>query len=208
MADAQTRLLTYRNEYTFNGVECIPLMYKVVMCLATINLVATTQPLRDNLQLLRICAATASGNIDKYTTSLTKILTIDCQGATIDNPAGILFEAYLVGPCHNIKMYIRHQHEDDLDGKLIVITYEALMASAKRKYNWLKMKGLWRAKSPDGKKIVAMTIALNALKGQLKLEPKLSSISNEGNKKGNNKGKKKKNKKNMHNRREQKKDEG
>ncbi len=42
-ADAQARLLTYRNEYTFNGVECAPLMYKNIMRLATINTVATTQ---------------------------------------------------------------------------------------------------------------------------------------------------------------------
>jgi hypothetical protein len=52
-----------------------------------------------------------------------------------------------------------------------------------------------------------MTAALNALKGQLKLDPKLSSIVNKGNKTNNNKGKKKKNKKSMHNRHEQKKDE-
>jgi hypothetical protein len=44
-----------------------------------------------------------------------------------------------------------------------------------------------------------MTATLNALKGQLKLNPKLSSIVNEENKKGNNKGKKKKNKKNTFN---------
>jgi hypothetical protein len=61
-------------------------------------------------------------------------------------------------------------------------------------------------KSPDNKKIVAMTAALNVLKGQLKLDPKLSTIANEGKKKGNNKDKKKKNKKNTSNQQEQKKD--
>ncbi len=81
------------------------------------------------------------------------------------------------------------------------------MTSAKCKYDWLKTEGLWGAKSPDNEKIVAMATTLNVLKGQLMLDRKLSSIVNEGNKKGNNKGKKKKNKKNMHNRREQKKDE-
>jgi hypothetical protein len=52
-----------------------------------------------------------------------------------------------------------------------------------------------------------MTTALNALKGQLKLDPKLSAIANEGMKKGNYKDKTKKNKKNTSNQREQKKDE-
>ncbi len=51
-----------------------------------------------------------------------------------------------------------------------------------------------------------MTAALNALKGQLKLDPKLSAIANEGKKKGNKKDKKK-NKKNTFNHQEQKKDE-
>ncbi len=51
-----------------------------------------------------------------------------------------------------------------------------------------------------------MTAALNALKGQLKLDPKLSAIANEGKKKGNKKDKKK-NKKNTYNQQEQKKDE-
>jgi hypothetical protein len=64
-ADAQARLLTYRNEYTFDGVKYAPLMYKIIMRLATINSVATTQTLRDNLQSLGVNAATASSNIDK-----------------------------------------------------------------------------------------------------------------------------------------------
>jgi hypothetical protein len=52
-----------------------------------------------------------------------------------------------------------------------------------------------------------MTAAFNAIKGHLKLEPKLSTIANEGKKKGDNKDKKKKNKKNTSNHCEQKRDE-
>jgi hypothetical protein len=81
------------------------------------------------------------------------------------------------------------------------------MTSAKHKFDWLKTKGLWEVKSPDNKKIVAMTAALNALKSQLKLDPKLSAIANEGKKKGNTRDNKKKNKKNTYNGQEQKKDE-
>jgi hypothetical protein len=44
-ADAAARLLTYRKEYTFNGVEYVPLMYKIIMRLATIDNAATTQTL-------------------------------------------------------------------------------------------------------------------------------------------------------------------
>jgi hypothetical protein len=63
--EAKVRLLTYQNNYTFNGVEYAPLMYKVIMRLATIDLIATTQTLRYNLQNLGVFAATVSGDIDK-----------------------------------------------------------------------------------------------------------------------------------------------
>jgi hypothetical protein len=51
-----------------------------------------------------------------------------------------------------------------------------------------------------------MTATLNAIKGHLKLDPKLSAIANEGKKKADNRDKKKKNKKNTSNQREQKRD--
>ncbi len=56
------------------------------------------------------------------------------------------------------------------------------MSSAMCKFDWLKTKGLWGAKSPDDEKIVVMTATLNVLKGQLKLDPKLSAIANVGKK--------------------------
>ncbi len=34
---AKVQLLTYKNEYIFDGVEYAPLMYKVIMRLATID---------------------------------------------------------------------------------------------------------------------------------------------------------------------------
>jgi hypothetical protein len=38
--EAKLRLLTYRNDYTFDGVEYAPLMYMVIMRLATIDLIS------------------------------------------------------------------------------------------------------------------------------------------------------------------------
>jgi hypothetical protein len=144
-------------------------------------------------------AATVGGDIDKIHSKFDKNYSqLIAGGATVDDPIGILFDAYLVVPYHHFKSYIRQQQEDYLDGKLTTITHEALMTSAKCKFDWLKTKGLWGAKSPDDEKIVAMTAALNALKGQLKLVPKLSAIANEGKKKGD-KRDKKKNKKNTYN---------
>jgi hypothetical protein len=87
-----------------------------------------------------------------------------------------------VVPCHNFKSYIHCQHKDYLNAKLTTIPHEALMTFAKCKFDWLKTKGLWGAKSPDTKKIVAMMAAFNAIKGHLKLDLKLSAIANQGGK--------------------------
>jgi hypothetical protein len=208
MADAQARLLTYRNKYMFDGVKYAPLMYKIIMRLVTIDSIATTQTLRDNLQSLGVYAAMVSGKIAKVHNEFDKNYSqLIARGATVDKPIGILLEAYLVVPYHNFKMYICRQHKDYLNGKLTNLTHKALMTLAKCKFGWLKTKGLWGTKSPDNKKIVAMTATLNALKGQLKLDPKLNAIANQGKKKGD-KRDKKKNKKNTYYQREQKKDEG
>jgi hypothetical protein len=175
--------------------------------LATINSIATTQTLRKNLQSLGVFAAAVSGNINKVHNKLDKNYSqLITRGATVDDPIGILFGAYLVVPFHNFKSYVHHQHKDYLDGKLTTTTHEALMTSAKCKFDWLKTKGLWGAESPEDKKIVEMTAAFKAIKGHLNLDPKLSTIANKGKKKGNNKDKKKKNKKNTSYGREQKKD--
>ncbi len=71
---------------------------------------------------------------------------------------------------------MKRQHDDYLGGKH-TITHEALMATAMAKMDYLKLKGKWGAKSPDNKNIVAMAAKITALKGQLKLNPKLSAIA-------------------------------
>ena len=83
---AKVQLLTYYNKYTFNGVEYAPVMYKVIMRLATIDSIATTQMLRDNMQNLSVFAATVSGDIDKinteYDTNYSQILAEGPQSTT------------------------------------------------------------------------------------------------------------------------------
>jgi len=172
---AKVQLLTYRNKYTFNGMEYAPMMYKVIMSLATINFIATTQTLWDNLQNLSVFAATVSGNIDKMNTEFdTNYSQILARGATVHNPLGMLFNAYLVIPCYHFRTYMKQKHNGYLNRSL-TMTHKALMASGKAYFDWLKNRGQWGAKSPDDKKIVAMATKINALEGQLKLNPKLSA---------------------------------
>ncbi len=72
-ADMQARLLTYQNKYTFDGVKYTPLMYKIIMCLATIDYADTTQTLRDNLQSLGTMWQQLAVTLTRSTTSLTRI---------------------------------------------------------------------------------------------------------------------------------------
>jgi hypothetical protein len=184
---AKVRLLTYRKEYTFDGVEYAPVMYKVIMHLATIDSIATTQTLRDNLQNLTVFVLTVSGDINKINTEFdSNYSQILAQGVTVNDPLNILFNTYLVVPCYHFKAYMKQKHNNFLDGTLTII-HKALMAFAKSHFDYLKTTGQWRAKSPDDEKIVAMAAEINALKGQLKLNPKLSAIAKD-NKKKDNKG--------------------
>ncbi len=205
--EAQARLLTYRKDFLINGVKCAPLMYKVIMQLATINSVATTKALRKNLQELGTYASTVSGDIDKINREFDKNYSqLISRGASVDDPVGILFEAYKVVPCHNFKTYINRMQDDYLDGKLAALSHESLMGLAKNKFNYLRNEGTWGAKHLDDDKIVAMAAAIESLKGQLKLAPKLAKAAENKDKKSGKKGKCK-NKKNNNDKAKQKKDE-
>jgi hypothetical protein len=145
-------------------------MYKIIMRLATIDSVATTQTLRDNLQNLGVFAVTVKGDINEvnaeFNTNYSRLLA---QGATLDDPIGTLFEAYLLVPCYNFTKYIGTKHDEYLNGNLTSLTHQAMMSMAKRKFDFLKTKWKWGTKSPNDEKIVAMAAEINSLKGQLKL---------------------------------------
>ncbi len=78
---------------------------------------------------------------------------------------------------------MKQKHNGYLDGSL-TMTHKALMASGKAYFDYFKNKGQWGAKSPNNEKIVAMAAKINALKGQLKLDPKLSAIAKDKKKGG------------------------
>jgi hypothetical protein len=106
-AEAQARLLIYRNEYTFDGMEYASLLYKIIMRLATIDSIATTQTLQENLQKLGVFSATVNGDINKIHGKFDRNhLQLLAHGATVDDPIGLLFDAYSVVLCHNFKGYI------------------------------------------------------------------------------------------------------
>jgi hypothetical protein len=105
-ASAKASLLTYHNEYTFDGVEYTPLMYKIIMRLATIDSVATTQPLRDNLQNLGVFAVTGKGDIDKIN------VKFDTNYSQLGHPRGPHrhpLRSLPLGPLLQLHQVHRHQ---------------------------------------------------------------------------------------------------
>ncbi len=169
------------------------------------------RPCKRIFRTLGFFAATVNGDINKihgkFDRNHPQLLA--CS-TTIDDPIGLLLDAYSVVPCNNFKEYIPRHHDDCLDGKLPGITHKTLMTFAPHKCNYLKTKGTWGAKSPDNEKIVAMLAVLNALKGHLKLDDKLGDvIKGKGKGKGKGQGgdRKTKNKKNTGNTAKQKEDE-
>jgi hypothetical protein len=140
-------------------------------------------------------------------------MQIIARGVTVDDPIDILFAAYMVVLCNNIRSYIKRKQDAYTDGTL-TLTHEELIMLGTNKINLLKQEGTWGAKSPDKDKIVAMQAELTALKGQFQLAPNLKNGAGvkddnkaEDKKRGGGNNKKKKNKKNYANKREQKKDE-
>jgi hypothetical protein len=205
-AASQDKLLAHRSKFTFNDVEYAPLMYKIITQLTTMDSVATTQSLCENLHNLSTFAATVQGDIDKIHKEFGKNYSkIIASGATVDDPIQILFNPYNAVLYYNFKKYIENQENDYLNGKLAGITHEALRKMAKSKFDWLVNKKKRGARSPDNNKIIAMAEEINALKGQLKLSPKLAKVTNDKDKRDGKKGdKKKRNKKDTKNKKNQK----
>ena len=140
-ANATARLLIVRHKYTFDGVEYAPLMLENIMGLATINSVATTQSLRENLNALGTFSATVNRDITKIHKECdSNYQQLLAQGANLNDPIGILFDAYRVVPCYKFTAYMKRKKEDYLDG-ITSLTHETLMFMATRTADRLILTG-------------------------------------------------------------------
>jgi hypothetical protein len=101
---ARIRLLLFQGDYKIDNVVYAPLLHKKVMALATIDLVATTKTLCSNLMELPTYHSTIKGDIELLHSYFNNnYMQITAHGATVNNPIGILFTAYMVVPCHNFR---------------------------------------------------------------------------------------------------------
>jgi hypothetical protein len=210
--EARARLQPYASEYTRHDIIAGPLLFKMVMRLATIDSVATKEALRSKLRELHLLTSSLGYDLPKIHALFHQYYTqLIARGASIDDPIGILFQVYLTINCANFRNYIQCKHDMYYDGETPTLTHETLMASATDKYNYLVNKGKWCQDADPT--VVALSAEVEKLKGQLKLAPALKKHMSEWKKmdgKGTSKpkaGTKTKNKKNNRDHREQARDE-
>ena len=172
---ALARLEPYQAQYTFDGIEYAPLMYKIIMRLATINSVVTTKTLRKNLDGLPAYTASVNGDVDMinsyFDANYSQILAC---GTTVDDPLSKLFGGYLPVPDDTFRKNILSKQERYHEWELgASYTHESLMAQASAKFAFLKVRNVWGAKSPEEERLVAL---IAELKGKLKLTPELARM--------------------------------
>jgi hypothetical protein len=172
---ALARLEPYQAQYTFDGIEYAPLMYKIIMRLATINSVVTTKTLRKNLDGLPAYTASVNGDVDMinsyFNANYSQILAC---GTTVDDPLSKLFGGYLPVPDDTFRKNILSKQERYHEWELgASYTHESLMAQASAKFAFLKVRNVWGAKSPEEERLVAL---IAKLKGKLKLTPELARM--------------------------------
>jgi hypothetical protein len=171
---ALARLEPYQSQYLFDGVKYGPLMYKIIMRLATIDSIATNEALRANINSLPQYAASVNGDVDLINSYFdVNMLQLLARGQTVDNPIAKIFDAYLATPDQAFRQYIAKKQEDYHDGNLgHQFTYESLMAQAMAKFTYLTTRKIWGAKLPHKERLIAM---IADLKGKLKLAPALDA---------------------------------
>jgi hypothetical protein len=176
---ALAHLKPYQSQYLFDRVEYGPLMYKIIMRLATINSIATTKTLCANLNNLLIYAASINGNIDLINSYFdVNYLQILARGSTINDPIAKLVDAYLVVPDFNFKQYMARKQDDYHKGNLGPnFTHKNLMAQAIAKFTYLTTRKIWESKSSYKDCLIAMSANH---KGKLKLAPALADKCKKG----------------------------
>ena len=143
-ASVTAHLEPYTAQYTFDGMEYAPLKFKIMMWLATIDSIATTEALCANLTNLPHFVTTVNGDIDQINSyfDLNYTQIIGC-GSTFDDPISKLFDGYLAIPNYNFRKYIPKKQDDYHNGMLgVTFTYKILMALAMAKFTYLKTRGM------------------------------------------------------------------
>ena len=157
---------------TINSVVMAPLLFKLILHLATIFSKATSKVLCNNLQTLDSYMTTCGSDINMFHLYFyTNYNQLVGRGEHIDDPLSLLWDGYKVCPDSAFRKYMEAKEEDVLEERDYIkdVNYKGLIMMATNKYNILKKSGKWEVKSSEEEKIMALLAELNNPKGKLKL---------------------------------------
>ena len=190
--DGRAKLLTRAELYTRNQVSSGPLLFKVLMMMASVDTVATISHIRLSLS-----------NLDTYMTTIKddnqyvrqKRQNLTARGQRSDDLLVNIFKGYLSCSDKNFVEYICRKKDLYEEGG--IVTVDSLMHDAPNKYKSIKLEGKWNSLSPDQEKILALTAKFEELKDKnLKISKSLLNGKKHSPKNLNHKKKKPSSKKN------------
>ena len=136
---------------------------KVLLLRFAVETNATTYHIRQTLQDLPKKMRAVNDNIDEFNQFVNaQVADLAAGGQTTDDLVMNLFRAYLTVRDHQFLGYIRRKKEiydEMMDPN--ELTPERLMDLALTKYLQLKQEGVWRAKSKQDERYIALTARLN-----------------------------------------------
>ena len=177
---ARARVSLEANKYVVNGTEDGPSFLKVILMKFHVETNATNFYLRQSLIGLPSKIAELKSNVptfNQYVQDVVKELA--AGGETSTDLLVYLFLAYLSVEDKEFVDFIKRQKQEYDDGKE-VITVEVLMDRALNKHNQLVQSGVWKAKTPEEEKLIALTAQLKDAKS------KIAELSKAKGKSGNN----------------------
>jgi hypothetical protein len=138
---AQQHIYQYKDEYTFNGLLCGPLLLKIIIRTVTGNSRVAIPAIISRMNDIDAYAAEVEGNVEMITEFFTEHLgQLKANRASIYNPMEILFKGLLAVPCKKFCRYIRDK-EDMYNDESLTLTPEELVIMEKQRYMIMKTKG-------------------------------------------------------------------
>ena len=194
--DGRAKLLTRAELYTRNQVSSGPLLFKVLMMMASVDTVATISHIRLSLSNLDTYMTTIKDDIEKFNQYVRQQRqNLIARGQRSDDLLVNIFKGYLSCSDKNFVEYICRKKDLYEEGG--IVTVDSLMHDALNKYKNIKLENKWNSLSPEQEKILTLTAKFEELKDKnLKLSKSLLNGKKYNPKNQNFKKKKSVNKKN------------
>jgi hypothetical protein len=159
---------------------CGPLLFKVLMRVATMDSVATIKALKAELLGLNAYAVEVKGDVKQILAKFVEVGNrLRAAGEEVKSTQDYLFAALKAVPVPAFVQYIVLK-EDAHDDGTVPVSPEQLIIWAQQKYNLMMNKGEWIIEASKKDEIVAMRAEIDDLKGKLTLADKTKAAIDGG----------------------------